>query len=464
MRFGFREFWIDGRDFYLNGTPHLPLAPCRWTMPRSARRWPPTRPRARACERLKSFGINFVYTHNYGCEPGSHLGFAEILRAADDVGMLVSFSQPHFSHYDWQAADADRNNGYARHAEFYVRAAQNHPSVVMYSMSHNATGYNEDMNPDMIDGIQDARDTWAMRNVKLALRAEAIVKRLDPGRIVYHHASGNLGSMHAINFYPNFVPIQETVRLVRALGDAGRQAGVHLRIRRAVHLGLDDVPRLVQGQAGVRQRRGAVGVLPGGVERAVLRRPRPSRSARRRRRTCAGRRSSSAPASSGIAGTIPHQVGSTRLSTSGTRCSPCTLTDNWRAFRTWGVSANSPWEHHILVKLRPGVDRNRRELVQVDWDNLQRPGFSPDYQEQRYERMDLAYERTDWVPTAGGTGPDPQQPAAAGLHRRQARPLHQQGPQLPRRRDGRKADHRDQQLARAGELRVLVVAGPARSR
>ena len=25
VRFGFREFWIDGRDFYLNGTPHLPL-------------------------------------------------------------------------------------------------------------------------------------------------------------------------------------------------------------------------------------------------------------------------------------------------------------------------------------------------------------------------------------------------------------------------------------------------------
>ena len=207
-RFGFREFWIDGRDFFLNGTrvflSAIPLdnaqisaALAGYTAARES------------LERLQSFGINFVHTHNYGCEPGSHLGFAEILRAADDVGMLVSFSQPHFSHYEWQAPEADRNNGYARHAEFYVRAAQNHPSVVMYSMSHNATGYNEDMNPDMIDGLQDPRDTWALRNSKLALRAEAIVQRLDPKRIVYHHASGNLGSMHAINFYPNFVPIQE---------------------------------------------------------------------------------------------------------------------------------------------------------------------------------------------------------------------------------------------------------------
>ena len=58
----------------------------------------------------------------------SHLSFAEILRAADDVGMLVSFSQPHFGQYDWKAADADATNGYARHAEFYVRAAAE-PSV-----------------------------------------------------------------------------------------------------------------------------------------------------------------------------------------------------------------------------------------------------------------------------------------------------------------------------------------------
>ena len=160
-------------------------------------------------ERLKSFGINFIYTHNYGCEPGSHLGFAEILRAADDVGLLVSFSQPHFGHYEWRSPTADRDNGYRRHAEFYVRRAQNHPSVVFYSMSHNATGYNEDMNPDVIDGLHDPRDTWARNNSRLALRAEAIVRRLDPGRIVYHHSSGNLGSMHTSNFYPNFVPIQE---------------------------------------------------------------------------------------------------------------------------------------------------------------------------------------------------------------------------------------------------------------
>ena len=83
--------------------------------------------------------------------------------------MLVAFTQPHFSHYDWRAPDADQKNGYARHAEFYVRMAQNHPSVVFYAMSHNATGYDEDMNPDLIDGLHDPRETWAAEQLQARL-------------------------------------------------------------------------------------------------------------------------------------------------------------------------------------------------------------------------------------------------------------------------------------------------------
>src|SRR5262249_28586428 len=118
-RFGFRELWIDGRDFFLNGSRiFLSAVPLDNAQVSAALA---TYAGAReSMERLKSFGINFVYTHNYGCEPGAHLSFEEILKAADDVGMLVSFSQPHFSHYDWRASDADASNGYARHAAYYV--------------------------------------------------------------------------------------------------------------------------------------------------------------------------------------------------------------------------------------------------------------------------------------------------------------------------------------------------------
>ena len=167
VRFGFREFWIDGRDFFLNGTriflSAVPLDNAQVSAAHAG-----FEGARESLQRLKSLGINFVYTHNYGCEPGSHLSFAEILRAADDVGVLVALSQPHFSHYDWRSPDADQRNGYALHAESYVRVAQNHPSVVFYAMSHNATGYEEDMNPDLIDGLHDHREAWARNNSGLA--------------------------------------------------------------------------------------------------------------------------------------------------------------------------------------------------------------------------------------------------------------------------------------------------------
>ena len=396
MQVAFREFWIDGRDFYLNGTRiYLSAVPLDNAQVGAA--WATYDAARESMERLKGFGINFVYTHNYGCEPGSHLSFAEILRAADDVGMLVSLSQPHFGHYEWKAKDADANNGYARHAEFYVRVAQGHPSVVFYSMSHNATGYGEDMNPDMIDGLEVSRDNWSAGNVKLALRAEAIVKKLDPGRIVYHHSSGNLGSMHTVNFYPNFAPIQELSDWLEHWAAKGAKPfftceyGGPFTWDWTMYRGWYKGQRTF-GNAKVpwefcfaewnAQFLGDRAFNICDAEKANLRwETKQFRDGKLWFRW-----------------DYPFEVGSTAFDDRHAVLGMY-LADNWRAFRTWGMSANSPWEHGHFWKVRDGVDRNRRQDLKVDWANLQRPGFSPDYIQQRYERMDLAYERTDWIAT-----------------------------------------------------------------
>ena len=397
VRFGFREFRIEGRDFFLNST-RLFLSCVPLDNAQIGAALANYEGARESLNRLKSFGINFVYTHNYGCEPGSHLGFEEILRAADDVGMLVSLSQPHFSHYDWKAPDADRANGYARHAEFYVRAAQNHPSVVFYSMSHNATGYAEDMNPDMIDGLQDPRDTWSLNNSRLALRAEAIVRRLDPGRIVYHHSSGNLGSMHTSNFYPNFAPIQELSDWFEHWAARGAKPvftceyGAPFTWDWAMYRGWYKGQRSF-GSARVpwefcfaewnAQFLGDRAFRISEMEKANLR----------------------WEAKQFRAGNLwhrwdyPHEIGSDVFDDRH-EVMALYLADNWRAYRTWGMSANSPWEHGHFWRLRPGMNRNARHDLKVDWENLQRPGFSPDYLGERYERIDLAYEPADWVPTA----------------------------------------------------------------
>jgi len=394
-RFGFREFWIEGRDFFLNGTRlHLSAVPLDNAQVGAALS---TYAAAReSLERLKGIGINFVYTHNYDCEPGSHLSFAEILRAADDVGMLVALTQPHFSHYDWKAPDADEKNGYARHAAFYARVAQDHPSVVLYSMSHNATGYEEDMNPDLIDGLHDPRDTWSARNAKLALRAEAIVKHLDPSRIVYHHASGNLGSMHAINFYPNFVPIQELSDWFGHWATQGVKPAFMCEYGAPFTWDWTMYRGWYQGQRNFgsaevpwefclaewnSQFLGDRAFQISDAEASNLRwEAKQFRAGKLWHRW-----------------DYPHAVGSP-IFDEQYPVFAMYLDDNWRAFRTWGVSAISPWEYGHYWKLREGVDRRRKDL-KVDWENLQRPGFSADYADRQYERIDLAFERSDWIPT-----------------------------------------------------------------
>jgi hypothetical protein len=398
VRFGFREFWIDGRDFYLNGS-RIFLSSVPLDNAQVGAAWANYDAAKETLLRLKSFGINMVYTHNYGCEPGSHLSFEEILRAADDVGMLVSMSQPHFGQYDWKAPDADSSNGYARHVAFYVRLAQNHPSVVFYAMSHNATGYSEDMNPDMIDGTKDPRDPWSLNNSKLALRAEAIVRRLDPGRIVYHHSSGNLGAMHTMNFYANFAPIQELSDWFEHWSTHGTKPvftceyGVPFTWDWAMYRGWYKGERTF-GNARVpwefcfaewnAQFLGDRAFRISEMEKANLR----------------------WEAKQFRAGNLwyrwdyPYEIGS-RLFDDRQTVMAMYIADNWRAFRTWGLSANSPWEFGTFWKPRDGVDRSRKAL-KVDWENLQRPGFSPDYIGERYERMDLAFERSDWAPTAAG--------------------------------------------------------------
>ena len=396
-KFGFREFWIDGRDFYLNGTRiYLSAVPLDNAEISSALA---TYEAAReSLERLKSFGTNYVYTHNYGCDPGSHLSFTEVLRAADDVGMLVGFSQPHFSHYEWKAEDADQSNGYARHAEYYVRAAGTHPSVVMYAMSHNATGYDEDMNPELIDGKHDPRESWGKKNVDLAMRVQAIVERLDPGRIVYHHASGNLGVMHDSNFYLNFAPVQEVSDWFEHWAAEGVKPAFTCEY--GVPFSWDWT--MYRGWYNGKREFGS-GTVP--WEFCLPEWNSQFYGDRAYRSTEPEKANLRWEAKQLRAGNLwhrwdfPNPPGSPRLE----ECQPVLalyLADNWRAFRTWGVSGISPWGYGEFWKLRDGANHARKEF-KVDWEKLQRPGFSPDYAEP-YDRMDLGFERADWIPTVAG--------------------------------------------------------------
>jgi hypothetical protein len=403
VRFGFREFWIEGRDFYLNGTrTHLAAVPLNNGRGGTTNAsYEATRS---TLQRYKSFGINFVHTEGtepagcLGCQPGAHRSFNEILQAADDEGVLVSFSQPHFGHYEWAAPDADSTNGYAQHAEFYVRMAQNHPSVVFYSTSHNACGYAEDMNPDMIDGIQSPRDPWSLRNAGGALRAEVILRRLDSSRVVYHHASGNLGSMHTINFYANWAPIQEMCDWFghwAAAGvkpvftceysvpfpwDWGMYRGWYKGKR---EFGSALAPWEFCVAEWDAQFFGARCYQISDAEKENLR----WEAEQFRQGRTWGRNS------------YPYNLNS-EVFEDRPKVVAAYLTDNFRAFRTWGMSAISPYGYEGYWK-HPARERGADNLqMEVDWEHLQRPGLRPAYVREDEARAQLAFHPSDYVARA----------------------------------------------------------------
>lgn len=401
IKFGFRELWVKGPDFMLNDSriflSELPLENAGISAGLASYEGA-----KETLTRLKEDGINMVYMHNYDCNPGDYLSFDEILRAADDVGMLVALTMPHFGDYDWSAPDADAHNGYARHAKFFASVAGSHPSVVFYSTSHNATGYNEDTNPDMMDGLAANRDNWASNNVKKALRAEAIIHSLDPSRIVYHHSGGSLGSIYTVNFYLNFLPPQEMDDWFEHWATAGVKPmflveyGVPFSWDWTMYRGYYNGQRHF-GEAQAQweycmaewnaQFLGDEAYNISEAEKRNLRWEAPLFAANK----------------TWYRWDYPYPPGTVNPDfEEQQKVWAQYTTENWRAFRTWGVSGISPWEiYGTFFQLRPDVNRNRVDL-KTDWDSLQRPGYSPDYIDGRYERRDTAYEVSDWAPTTGG--------------------------------------------------------------
>ncbi len=54
------------------------------------------------------------------------------------------------------------------------------------------------------------------------------------------------------------------------------------------------------------------------------------------------------------------------------------IAHTWPYFRTWGLSGINVWSEWNFCHLKPGVTSGYQDYT-VEWDNLQRPGISPDF-------------------------------------------------------------------------------------
>jgi Concanavalin A-like lectin/glucanases superfamily/Glycosyl hydrolases family 2, sugar binding domain/Glycosyl hydrolases family 2 len=201
VKFGFREFWIDGPDYYLNGTKiHL----------RNHSSWSRGSLDYKRCKEyvqaMKALGYNSIR----GPFNDKDLYMKNILRACDEVGILVFGNI-----YGLRSAEYTTwNNPATRSAlEKKMRAEiyfmRNHASVIMYYMSVNFLGYGWDYHPKkMADGYLPS---FKKDQYEACLEGVKLMRKYDASRPYFLQAGGAFGPVINSNAYFCWWPEAEKI-------------------------------------------------------------------------------------------------------------------------------------------------------------------------------------------------------------------------------------------------------------
>lgn len=209
--FGFREFWIEGRNFYLNGA-RINLRP---TLD------PPgngmTELISAGISGLKKTGYNFaeLWPNNYDVR-GEIRDWHEVMQVADKEGFLVSGVILPFTSYildntwsfRWDQPGVKEK--WEKRMLQALKKQRNHPSVIMWGTSPNFFGHPQDQNPLLIGQKGWIKDNsfWS-KNADAAKDAISIIKKHDSTRPVFTHHGSYVGDVHTVNLYLNLIPLQE---------------------------------------------------------------------------------------------------------------------------------------------------------------------------------------------------------------------------------------------------------------
>lgn len=168
-RFGFREFWVDGPRFVLNGTPMNFLA----TAGHPRGNLDDGLSKASAIdfyERIRASGCVAMRLH-------ANVWPKSWYEAADEVGMPIILESALFCWANAYALSKPKFwENYQEHLAAIVRAHRNHPSIVMTSLE----------NEILHCGGERVADT-----VPQLAEAGRLVKRLDPTRPIMYDGDGD---------------------------------------------------------------------------------------------------------------------------------------------------------------------------------------------------------------------------------------------------------------------------------
>ncbi|MGD0501075.1 MAG: glycoside hydrolase family 2 TIM barrel-domain containing protein, partial [Bryobacteraceae bacterium] len=203
--FGFREFWIDGRNYYLNGA-ELRMRPVMG------------QPQARAAEEMdghidafKWAGYNFqeIWPNDESAR-GMPDTYQMWYARADLKGWPISAVLENFRSYAPTWSDPQTVARYRAAGAAQIKRYRNHPSIIMWNTSPNYS--RGDQLPRIIGNCGKAWNKlgeWTDGRFPKLQEAIEILRSLDGTRPVISHHCGSVGDVYTLNLYMLMMPLQE---------------------------------------------------------------------------------------------------------------------------------------------------------------------------------------------------------------------------------------------------------------
>jgi beta-galactosidase len=209
QQFGFREFWVEGRQFYLNGPVSHLRQPCFYKGPLG-----------QVGDNFAEFGSWNPDTRGDNSDPGKELDWADRKGYLAAVYVLDAnkYMRDRGGNRIWEQ---NRQRALER-ADVWMRYYRNHPSAVMWIAGANFFNNAVDLDPRNF-----GRHGWAGSDplwrglMDDAKQMFAEVKKLDPTRVYYSHEGSDTGDVHSANCYLDLLPLQEREEWLSAWAESG---------------------------------------------------------------------------------------------------------------------------------------------------------------------------------------------------------------------------------------------------
>jgi beta-galactosidase len=209
QRFGFREFWIEGRQFYLNGTVIHLRQPCFYNGPRM-----------QLSDTFSEMGSESVDARGDASDSGRNLD------NADHQGYLVAQYVLNANKYLMNSRGQtpwERNREHAMdRAAVWMRHYRNHPSVIMWIAGMNFFNNAVDADPRHMGrrGWGQSDERWQRLMVAGKEMFDGL-KKLDQTRVYYSHSGAYTGDIYTMNCYLDLIPLQEREDWLSAWAESG---------------------------------------------------------------------------------------------------------------------------------------------------------------------------------------------------------------------------------------------------